>query len=188
MIRVSVNNESLNRLGRTIEKKVRLAQSKIVQGLESDMRSAAQDAHNNSMVATGQTRDNTKYFGKHEGANKIRLAMGIERGGNEQELFTEGLSNHTGGGKVHTSINQHVKAKCSRSILGSNAGNPSFYSANPNAKSRALFSAINKFFGFYVTTHGLRRGSVNRYVPVLGIKNSKMWKSVRKNFKAVFRG
>ena len=188
MIRISVNSESLNRLGRTIEAKVRLARSKTVQGIESGMRSAIQDAHDNSMVATGQTQGNTKYFGKHEGANKTRLAIGIERGGNEQELFTEGLSDHTGGNKVHTSVDQHVKAKCSRTILGNDAGNPSFYSANPNAKFRALFWSIKEHLGLSVTVRGLRRGAVNRYVPALGVKNSKVWKLAKQNFKTVFQG
>jgi hypothetical protein len=187
MIRISVNSESLNRAGQIIAQKVSLARLNNAGKIESMMRIAAEDARESSMVATGQTQDNTKYFGRKDGTDEIYLSMGILRGDNEQELFTERLSAHTGGRRVHTTIEEHVKAKCSRSILGEHAGNPSYYRSNPGAKPRAFYRAISQIFGLDFVMHGIRRGGINRYEAASGIKNSNLWRTIISGVKEVFQ-
>ena len=186
MLSISVNEASLEKAGRIIAEKVRTARSLAVQRAEEIMLSTAELGRKYSMVATGETRDNTRYFGKKENAEDITLALGIEAGGNFQELFTEGLSSHTGGKNIHTTIAEHVDKKCSRSILGENAGDSDFYEANPNAKKRSLALAIQEIMGFDVVTRGLRKGAINRYYPAVGIKNSIFWGAILQRVKTVF--
>ena len=186
MLSISVNEASLEKAGRIIAEKVRAAQSLAIQRAEDLMLSTVELGRRNSMVATGETRDNTRYFGREENSGSITIALGIEAGGNYQELFTEGLSSHTGGKNVHTTIAEHVDKKCSRSILGEDAGDSNFYEANPNAKRGSLALAIQEIMGFDVVTRGLRKGAVNRYYPAVGIKNSIFWGAILQKIKTVF--
>ncbi len=155
-----VNEQHLRRsielAAKQVQKKIKRADAEI----EDMMIEIADLAKTHSMVATGEVQDKTQYFGKSSLLNGTKYVVGIERCKGNQELYTEDILPTTARG-VHTTVEEHVKYKCSRAIVGDDPS-PSDYRANPMAKRRSFFNAVRKITGLDLKVSSF--GSGFRYV------------------------
>ena len=185
---VRVRPESLHQMERTIAQKVRSSLRSAANDADEVMQETIKQARDRSMVATGQTQNNTRHFPKTEDDRGIRISGGILPGGNFQELYTENMTGHQHRGRVHTNIEQHVKAKCSRSILGKRAGNPSEYRANPRARKGSFRKAIINVMKIDVVESNVSRGQTNRYYPASMVTISELFRIFKQGFMRGFHG